>query len=58
MLDFVKTLAANPKTTCAGVAMFAVTIMYLCGHIATSDYLSAVGALTGAGFLLARDGHA
>jgi len=57
VLDAMKAIVANPKTSFAGLALLAVTAAYLLGRLDTQQYLVAFGALSGAGLMLAKDGE-
>jgi hypothetical protein len=50
-------LSTNAKTTCAGVALIAISIAFLLGRLPTNDYLAAVGAIAGSGLVAARDAN-
>lgn len=52
------TFFVNWRTTCMGIAMLMLSAGFLMGRISAQDYVTALGVLTGAGMLLAKDSHA
>jgi hypothetical protein len=50
-------LITNWNTTCAGIAVLALTISFLTGHLEPHAYLALVGTCAGGGLLLSKDGN-
>ena len=50
-----KPIMENWKTTCAGVALLAVTVMYFMGKVPTDGYMAAVATLGALGLMAAKD---
>jgi hypothetical protein len=46
---------ASWKTSAAGVALLAVTAVFLMGRITLNQFMAAVGMLAGGGFVLSKD---
>ncbi|HUY26571.1 MAG TPA: hypothetical protein VMV27_04050 [Candidatus Binataceae bacterium] len=51
-------LLKNWRTTLTGVAVLVLSAGFLMGRLGAHDYITALGALTGTGMLLAKDAHA
>jgi hypothetical protein len=51
----VETIFKNWKTSLAGVAIVAMAIGLVTGHVTTQQFLTVFGALTGGGLLAAKD---
>ncbi|HZP45424.1 MAG TPA: hypothetical protein VFB15_07230 [Candidatus Binataceae bacterium] len=48
-------LLSDLKTSCAGIALIAITVLFLTGRLGVNQYLAAVGALAGGGLVMAKD---
>jgi NAD dependent epimerase/dehydratase family enzyme len=57
-MNFLTQIFRNWKTTAAGIALLAITVMYLRSAVTLQDYLGAFAMLAaGGGFIVSQDGQ-